>query len=309
MRVLVLGGTGALGRRVTGRLAAAGHDVRATARSEEAAQRVRALGAEPVDVDLFDMSAIRAAVKGSEAVLRLTTRIPPLTSMRRASAWGETARLRNESASLIVDACIAEHVPTYLHESVSFVYADGGDRWLDENAPTDVERAAPLRGALHGEANATRFSAAGGRGIVLRFAGFYAEDSPQIQAMAELARRRRIAVVGPSRNWFSAIHTDDAAAATVAALEAPAGTYNVADDEPLRLVDYMQALAAAAGARPLRRVPQLLGPIALGGIWSYLRRSQRISAGRLREATGWRPVVPDARQGWRRIAEAWSRAA
>ena len=308
MRVFVAGGTGALGQRVVALLAEAGHEVTATARSSAGADAVRARGGRPVDVDVYLRESIRRAIAGHEAVLRLTTKIPPLNQMRSAASWAETGRLRNQSARLIVEACRDEGVPLYLHESVAFVYADGGDRWLDEDSPVDVARAVPLRDALRGEEQAGRFTAYGGRGIVLRFGGFYAANSAQSLKMAANARRGRLALLGRSRNYYSSIHLDDAAAATVAALTADAGTYNAVDEEPVSLGDYLSCLAAAAGARPLRRVPSLLGPLVLGTTWQYLSRSLRVSGTRLREGVGWKPSVPNAREGWRRIGEEWARA-
>jgi len=306
MKVFVVGGSGALGRRVTKLLVEAGHEVRATARTESARAATEAAGATPTHLDIFDPEALGPAVAGQDAVVRLTTRIPPLKTMRRAVAWRETARLRNNSARKIVDACIAAGVGTYVHESVSFMYADGGDAWLDEDSPVDVERAVPLRDAHSGETHARRFTEGGGRGIVLRYAGFYAADSEQSVAMAAMARRQRLAILGASANFFSSIHTDDAASATVAALGAPAGVYNVADGEPLPLHEYLEDLADAAGAPALPHYPALIGPIALGITWRYLRRSQRVSSRRLQEATGWRPAIQCAREGWKRIAEQWA---
>jgi nucleoside-diphosphate-sugar epimerase len=307
MRVFVAGGTGALGQRVVTLLVQGGHEVTATARSAASAEAVRARGGRPLDVDLYMRESIRQAIAGHEAVLRLTTKIPPLNRMRSAASWAETGRLRNHSARLIVEACRDEGIPIYVHESVAFVYADGGERWLDEDSPVDVEQSAPLRDALRGEEQAGRFTAYGGRGIVLRFGGFYAADSGQSLSMAASARRGRLALLGRSRNYYPSIHLDDAAAATVAALGADAGTYNVVEEEPITLGEYLSCLAAAAGAKPLRRVPALLGPIALGTTWQYLSRSMRVSGSRLREATGWKPTVPNAREGWRRIGEEWAR--
>jgi nucleoside-diphosphate-sugar epimerase len=308
MRVFVAGGTGALGLRVVALLVEAGHQATATARSGPGAEALRARGGRPLDVDLYRREAIREAIAGHEAVLRLTTKIPPLNRMRSAASWAETGRLRNHSARLIVEACRDEGIPIYLHESVAFVYADGGERWLDEESPVDVVRAAPLHDALRGEEQAGRFTAYGGRGIVLRFGGFYAADSEQSLNMAASARRGRLALLGPSRNYYPSVHLDDAAAATVAALGAAAGAYNVVDEDPISLGEYLSCLAAAAGAKPLRRVPSLLGPIALGTTWQYLSRSMRVSSKRLRDATGWKPSVPDAREGWRRIGEEWARS-
>lgn len=308
MKVFVAGGTGALGHRVVRDLLAAGHEVTATARRDDWRAYLERIGAQAMDVDLFDPAAIRAAVAGKDAVLRLTTKIPPLMQMRHQAAWAETGRLRNEGARLLVDAAIVEGVGTYVHESITFVYAEGGDAWLGENATLDVESGPPVRDAITGEAHAKRFTKWGGRGIVLRFGGFYAADSTQIQTMADMARRRRIALLGPSENYFSPIHLDDAAAAVVAVLQAPAGVYNVADDEPCTLREFMTAMTEAAGAKPLRRLPKLLGPMAFGVTWSYLSRSVRVSSKRLRSATGWAPQVPTARDGWRRIAEEWAAA-
>src|SRR5438477_7652320 len=176
MKVLVAGGTGALGRRVVRGLVEAGHTVAASARSTAGAQAIRDAGAGAIELDVYDASAVRVAVAGHDAVLRLTTKIPPLRRMRSAAAWKETGRLRTQAARIMVDACIDAGVGAYVHESVVFVYADGADVWLDEDAPIDA-RPTPLRDAMNGEVNAARFTAAGGRGVVLRFAGFYAADS------------------------------------------------------------------------------------------------------------------------------------
>jgi nucleoside-diphosphate-sugar epimerase len=306
MRVFVAGGSGALGRRVVARLSRAGHDVRATARDAAAADVVTTSGGVPVEVDLFDAQALRRAVAGCDAVLRLTTAVPGYLKMRRAAAWAETGRLRNEGAWLLAGACVREGVPTYIHESTSVVYADGGDRWLDEDSPVDDANTAPLHDALTGEANASLVDDAGGRGIVLRFAGMYAADSPQTLAMAALLHRLRLRLIGPSRNFVSSIHLDDAASATVAAMAAPSGVYNVADNEPLPLREYIAYLARAIDAPPIRRVPALLGPFIMGEAWQYLRRSQRVSARRLHDATGWTPSIPDARRGWELVGLQWA---
>ena len=144
------------GRAVVRELVRAGHKVRATARGEDKAAQVRALGAEPVAVDLYNRDSIRAALNGAGALLRLTTKIPPLMQMRRASAWRETIRLRTQSAEALVDAALATGVKTYLHESVAFIYRDGGEDWIDETHPVDVEGSSILAGTFEGERHAKR---------------------------------------------------------------------------------------------------------------------------------------------------------
>lgn len=164
MRVFVAGGTGVLGRATGRALREAGHHVRTTARGEEAAGLARGLGAEPLEVDLYDAGAVRRAISGSDAVLRLTTKIPSLMTMGRRGAWTETNRLRTVGARILVEAAIEERIPAYVHESVVFVYADGGAEWLDEDARTDDGGATPLREALDGEQEAVRFARAGAGG-------------------------------------------------------------------------------------------------------------------------------------------------
>ena len=137
MKVFVAGGTGVLGRASLRALVEAGHNVRSTARGREKSELVRCLGAEPVEVDLYDSEAIRRAIAGSDAVLRLTTKFGPLTKLKDPRTWTETMRLRTASAHSLVNASIAEGVPVYFHESVSFVYADGGANWLSEDSRTD----------------------------------------------------------------------------------------------------------------------------------------------------------------------------
>ncbi len=189
MNVFVAGGSGVLGRATVRALVEAGHIVRATARGQDKANVVRSIGAAPIEVDLYDPNATRRAIAGSDAVLRLTTKIPPLMKMGKREAWTETNRLRTFGARVLVDAAIAERIPIYIHESITFVYADGGTQSLGEDAPTDDGGTGNLRAALDGEGEAARFSRAGGRGIVLRFGLFYAPDAPSTIEMMKLARR------------------------------------------------------------------------------------------------------------------------
>jgi len=117
-----------------------------------------------------------------------------------------------------------------------------------------------------------------------------------------MARRRLLPVPGDGSNFFSSIHVDDGAAAALAALDAPAGVYNVTDNEPLRMRDYAGALADAFGFKPPRRVPKWLFRLIGGGPVKYILSSQRVSNARFKETTGWAPQYPSAREGWRQIA-------
>ena len=304
MKVFVAGGTGVLGRASLRPLLDRGHHVRTTARGAEKAHTVRNLGAEPIDVDLYDGAALRQAIKGSDVLIRLTTRIGSLLGMRSAGAWEETNRLRTVGARILVDAAIAEGVKVYVHESVGFVYQDGKSSWLTEEAATDDGGTRILSSTLRGEHEAVRFSQSGGRGIILRFGAFYGPDAPSSSETAAMARKRMLVQIGPGTSFFSSVYVPDAGRAVAAAVDLPAGIYNVCDDEPLAFHQYLQSVADAVGAAKPLRVPGVLGRLLFGDAWKYLSRSLRLSNGKLRAASNWTPVMRSAREGWSLTAHA-----
>lgn len=302
LKVFVAGGTGVLGRASLPALIAAGYAVRSTARGKDKAELVRRMGAEPVECDLYDRASIRKAIAGCDAVIRLTTKIGSMAKIRDPKVWAETNRLRTEGSRILVDAAISEGVPTYVHESVTFVYGDGGTRWLTEDFPLDDAGSEIMRAALAGEQEAARFSDTGGKGIVLRFAGFYGADAPSTLEMIAMARRRLLFQIGSGENYFSSIYVPDAGRAVAAAVSAPAGIYNVCDDQPVLFAEYLRALAAAAGAKKPLHMPAFLGPVIFGQAWRYFSRSQRVSNAKLKRASHWEPEVKCVLEGWPRVA-------
>jgi nucleoside-diphosphate-sugar epimerase len=305
VRVFVAGATGVLGLTTVQALVDAGHQVKGSARGADRQEVLRRAGAEPVSVDLFDLDAVRRTVAGSDAVLRLTTKIPPLRQWRRRQAWHANNRLRTEGARIMVDAALAEQVPVYVSESVSFVYADGGESWIDEAHPVDTSAASILAAAASAEAETDRFSWGGGRGVSLRFGGFYSANSEQSTYVLAMARRGLMPVLGPGDHYFSSIYVPDAARAVVAAIAVPAGVYNIGDDEPVRWREYLGAAAEAAGGRPPRRLPGFLTRLVLGPeVSGYAGRSHRVSNARFKAASGWKPNVPGVREGGPLVARA-----
>jgi nucleoside-diphosphate-sugar epimerase len=295
MRIFVTGGTGAIGRHALPALVSEGHQVVALARSRAKADEIRAHGATPADVSIFDRDGLTAAFAGHDAVLNLATALPPTKSAMRVSAWAPCERLRTEGSAAVVDAAIAAHVPRLLQESVVMIYADGGSAWLDEDAP--VDRYPIARGNHAAEASARRFADAGGIATVLRFGLFYGPGSVQSDEFLALARRHVGFMPGRRDSYLSSIHLADAGAAVVSGLVAPSGTYNVVDDEPLTKSGYAQAVADAVATQPWLRVPGRLGYL-LGDRLTSLTRSVRASNRRFSEATGWRPRYPSAREGY-----------
>ena len=242
-----------------------------------------------------------AAVEGCEAVLHLATRIPPLAQMRKLAAWRDNDRLRSQGASVLVSAAIAAKARIYVQESITFLYQGLGDTQLFETAPIDAPQ--PLASARDAERETARFSARGGQGVVLRF-GVVLLGRGAVDARHRRASRAAgcFPVIGPGDHYCPSIHVDDAAAATVAALQVPAGVYNVVDDEPLPMREYVAALTEAFGFRPARHLPLWLARLAFGLGIEVLTRSQRVNNTMFKAVSSWRPRYPSVRQGWRAVA-------
>lgn len=301
MDVFVTGATGVLGRAVVPLLVAAGHRVRGLARSEQNAATLRGLGAEPVRADLFSVASLREAVAGSDAILHLATKIPPTNEAGRPGAWAENDRIRREGTRNLVDAALAAGVETLIYPSVCFVYRDGGAQWLE--ADTAALDPGPIRSTLEAEAEVARFAATGRRGITLRNGAFYGPDAPSTADQLRLARRGVALLIGAADAYQPMIWVDDAASAVVAALDrAPAGVYDIVDDEPLRRGELTTAFARAVGRRRLLRPPLWLARLLGGDAVLTLARSQRVTNRRFKAATGWAPAVPNARIGLARLA-------
>lgn len=293
MRVFVAGATGVLGRRVVPLLVAAGHDVAGLARSAEKAAALRAQGATAVIVDLFDPAALKEAVQGCDAVVNLATHIPPLTRAAVPGAWDENERIRTEGSRNLVDAALAAGATRYVQESIAFVYPDRGDEWLDEEVPLD---ATPFSVAVRAaEAQAQRATDEGTVGVVLRFGQFQAPDATHSRSQVAMARTGLHPLPGAPGGYAATIHIDDAARAVVAALAAPAGAYNVVDDQPLTRTQIGEAFTAAVGRRRVLSPPAVALKVA-GPSASLLARSQRVSNRRFKQATGWAPSFPSMRE-------------
>jgi nucleoside-diphosphate-sugar epimerase len=306
MRVFVAGATGVLGRKSVELLAKAGHEVRGSARGEDKVKLLRSVGATPVTVDLFDAAAVREAIAGSDAVLHLATKIPPIMRMRSGKAWNENNRLRREATKHLVDGALAARAQVFVQESITFIYADSGEGWVTEETPVKPAWPAALDSTLDMEREARRFGDSGGRAVILRFGLFYAPYAQSTLDSVKMMRRRMFGIIGKGGNYFSSIHVDDAAAAIVAALDAPSGIYNVADDEPVTQAEYAMACAEEFGTPKPRRFPRWLGKLLLGGPANYILQSHRVSNKRFKEATGWAPQYPSVREGFKATAAALS---
>jgi UDP-glucose 4-epimerase len=288
-KIVITGSTGVIGRRAVRELVATGRRITGVARSARGRERLESRGARAVEVDVFDEASLRRAFEGADAVVNLLTHIPDIDRMADPSAWEDNDRLRTEASARIARAARDGRVKRLVQESIAFVYDDGGEAWLDEDAP--AAGGGVTTTALTAERNARELF--DGDTVVLRFGLFTGPDSGFTTAALEAARRGASSAVGPPGAYRPMLWLDDAAAAIAAALRAPAGTYNVADADPPTNAEIDASLAAAAGRKVLRPGAQQDGPLA---------RSQRVSSRRLREATGWVPRMRAGTEIWDRMA-------
>ncbi|WP_214403553.1 NAD-dependent epimerase/dehydratase family protein [Pseudonocardia lacus] len=286
--IVITGSTGAIGRRAVRELRAAGHHPTGVTRPGTGRERLAGLGADAVQADVFDVASLSRAFAGADVVVNLLTRIPPADRMADPAAWAENDRVRTEASAAVARAARAAGVGRLVQESIAFVYADGGDAWLDEDAP--VAGGGVTTTALTAERNARELF--DGDTVVLRFGLFMGPDSGSTRAAVAAARRGASTALGPPGAYRPTIWLDDAAAAVAAAVAVPAGTYNVADTDPATNAEIDAALAAAVGVAALPPNPPREGPLA---------RSQRVSSRRLREAGGWAPRLHAGTGTWARV--------
>ncbi|MGI8756420.1 MAG: NAD-dependent epimerase/dehydratase family protein, partial [Acidimicrobiales bacterium] len=230
MKVFIAGATGVLGRATVWRLVDAGHEVRGIARSPEKAAQLREAGGEPVEgVDLFDPDAVRHAVEGADAVVHMATSIPQVKQAWRTKAWSMNDRLRREVTPILATAAHDAGARCFVKESVCFFYAPQGDAWIDEDRPITCNDFSDA--SLSAEAAAVDFGDDAGRtGVALRFGLFYSADARSLEEGLWMAKFGTGPVVGRPEAFQPSIYVDDAGTAIVAALDAPTGYYNVADE-------------------------------------------------------------------------------
>ena len=298
-----------VGGRLIPALGRAGHSVTALTRSPEKADTIRALGAEPAVADALDRDAIVEAVRAAEpeAVIHQLTAIPDRINARRIARDFElTNRLRSEGTDNLIEAARAAGARRLLVQSFAgWPFAREGGPVKDEDDPLDPTPPgglAPLLDAIsHLESAVT--GAADLEGIVLRYGLFYGPGTAMASdgSVGVDVRRRRIPVVGNGEGVWSFVHIDDVASATVAALErGKPGIYNIADDEPARVSEWLPALAEALGAGAPRRVPAWVGRLAVGSHGLAMMTEIRgASNAKAKRELGWEPRHPTWREGFR----------
>src|SRR5687767_2486379 len=282
MKVFVAGASGAVGQPLVRQLVAAGHDVTGMTRREAAADRIRADGAEAVACDVFDERALTEAVQSAEpeVVVHELTALPDVFDFRNKELYTATNRVRTEGTRNLVTAAQAAGARRLVAQSIAFVYEPVGGWVKDEDAPVMKDAPAPFGDALDALFDMERqvLEAEALEGLVLRYGFFYGPGTAYAADgyFAGEARKRRLPIVGGGRGVTSFVHVEDAAGATVAAVERGApGIYNVCDDEPAPGSDWIPAYARAVGAKRPWRVPKFVARLAAGAAAAELTTSLR----------------------------------
>jgi nucleoside-diphosphate-sugar epimerase len=301
VRVFVVGATGAVGRRLVSQLAEAGHEVVGTSRSFEGASRLRGYGATPVALDVLDRDAVRRAVEATrpDAIVHEATALTGLQDFKHFDrSFEQTNRLRTEGTDNLLAAARENGVDRFVAQSFA------SNRYIREGGPVKTEDDAldpdlpdAMRESQAAMIHLEQASVEAG-GIALRYGGFYGDPE---DALLEAVRKRQFPVVGDGEGIASFIHLDDAATGTVLAVERGApGIYNIVDDEPAPLREWLPELARIVGAGPPRHFPTWLARIVAGEVPVMMATDARgASNAKAKRELGWTLRYPSWREGFR----------
>ncbi|HEY1835108.1 MAG TPA: NAD(P)-dependent oxidoreductase [Solirubrobacteraceae bacterium] len=306
MKVFLAGASGAVGRQLVPMLAQAGHEVTGTTRSPERAKAIAAAGAKAAVLDALDERAVRAAVLASEpeVVIHQLTALPQRIDPRKVKRdFVLNDRLRGEGTRILVAAAREAGARKVVAQSIAFSYAPGpagtlhieNDPLLTETAPSFERSARAVRELEQ--------SVLGADGIVLRYGYFYGPGTAMARAgsMGQDLFKRRLPLVGGGSGVWSLLHIADAARAAMQAMGSDAsGAFNVVDDHPARVSEWLPALAEAIGAPRPMKVPAWLARLAAGSYAvSIMTEAQGASNALAKRELGWTPAHPDWREGFR----------
>ena len=309
MRILLAGASGAIGRTLTPMLVAAGHEVFGAFRNPANAEKVQALGATPVVLDALDADAVQRTVAEirPDTVIHQLTAIPADLDLKHIDRdFQQTNLLRTEGTRNLASAAVKAGVQRFIAQSYAgWPYARTGIRLKTEEDLLDSNPPPRLKAMLDAietlEHTVTREQ--GFTGIVLRYGPFYGPGSNLASdgAMVEQVRAHKVPIVGQGTGVWSFLHLDDAASATVAALtHAQRGIYNIVDDDPAPVVDWLPYLAECVGAKPPAHVPAFVASMMIGEHAVAMMNDMRgVSNEKARRELQWTPKWSSWRQGFR----------
>ncbi len=306
MRVFVAGATGAIGKQLVPRLVEAGHEVHGMTRSESKQALVRELGAVPVVADALDAEQVAEAVGTAkpDVIVHELTALTGVDMRHIERDFAATNRLRSEGVDHLLSAGHAVGVRRFVAQSIGAVpYARTGGPVTVADDPLDPEPPRELRAVVAAIRHLEQavLGARWTEGIVLRYGAFYGPGTSMAPGAEtfELIRRRKFPLVGDGAGVWSFIHVADAAEATVAAIERGSrGVYNIVDDEPTRVAEWLPEVAQALGAKKPFHVPRVVARLLAGEAGVMMMTELRgASNAKAKRELGWQPAYPSWRQG------------
>ena len=310
MKIFVAGASGAVGRRLLPLLVRRGHVVLAMVRSADKEAEVRTLGAEPVVADAFDRTAVARGVDAArpDVVIHQLSALSQAKSLKHFDReFAATNRLRTDATNHLLEAARASGVRRFIAQSFTgWTNPRAGSRIKTERDPLDPHPPHSMQQTLAAIRYVERVvgEARDLSGVVLRYGYLYGPGTSFAPGgdVLEAVRQRRLPLVGSAAGIWSFIHVDDIAMATVLAAEgAPPGVYNVVDDEPTEVSNWLPELARCIGAKPPRHVPVWLARLMIGdaGV-AMMTQSRGSSNAKIKAAYQWRPKYPSWRAGFER---------
>lgn len=307
MKIFLAGATGAIGQQLVPRLVAAGHEVHAMTRTESKQASLAGQGAVPVVADALAAEQVAAAVAKAEpeVIIHELTAIPAALDMRHFDRdFVKTNQLRTQGTDNLLAAGQAVGVKKFIAQSFFTAYARTGGPVKDEEDPLDPAPPTKMRAVVEAIRHVEQavLDASWTEGIVLRYGGFYGPGTSIAPgaAQVEMVRKGRFPIVGGGGGVWSFIHISDAAEATLAALErAGRGVYNITDDEPARVAEWLPVLAEEVGAKRPMRVPRFVGRLFAGEVGLVMMTELRgASNAKAKRKLGWQPAHPTWREGF-----------
>jgi len=307
MNIFIAGATGAVGRALIPQLIDHGHTVTGTTRSPDKADALRALGATPVVVDGLDREALISAIKAvdPDVVVHQMTALSNMDDLRHfEQVFATTNRLRTEGTDTILAAAREVGALPIVQSFAGWPYEPTGGRIKDEDAPLMSNPPKQLRTSIAAIRHIEEVVPAAG-GMVLRYGGFYGPGTGLAPGgdQWEMVRARKFPLVGDGGGMWSLCHIQDAASATVAAIEhpVPGAVLNICDDEPAPARDFLPYLADVVGAKPPRHIPRWIARLMGAHLVLMMCTARGASNGRAKQLLGWEPSVRTWREGFAQL--------
>lgn len=305
MKVLVAGGTGAIGRKLVPELLREGHEVSVIGRSDDALRHVTGLGARGYACDVFDPAAVERTMRAAQpdVVIDELTSLPASMKPRQLKAvYERNNRVRWEGGGNVLAAAKKCGVRRIVVQSSAYWYRPDGPMTKNEDQPLFTDAPEPIGEAIRTMAAVEeRARESGLEAVILRYGMFYGPGtwySPDGD-VGNQVKARKFPLIGEGEGVFSFVHIDDAARATAKAVTAPPGVYNVVDDAPVRFADWLPAFAGALGAKPPMRVPVWLARMAAGSAMvTWMGGLKGADNTRARRDLGWEPRYRTIKKGF-----------